>query len=137
MLINKKKKKKKGQIFKIIFLIFYLTCFTPVPIFKSIGPLVAEIWGGGGQNSPPPSPPMDSSPQNNPMGLGLMPLRLSANEKTQVCKFYNGTILLTNPYHAAIFQDKDSKFRLILIESRIHRLARYYKTKRILAPNWK
>merc|ERR1712188_328449 len=31
-------------------------------------------------------------------------------------------------------KDKDSKFRLILIESRIHRLARYYKTKRILAP---
>ena len=35
------------------------------------------------------------------------------------------------------FQDKDSKFRLILIESRIHRLARYYKTKRVLPPNWK
>ena len=26
-------------------------------------------------------------------------------------------------------KDKDSKFRLILIESRIHRLARYYKTE--------
>nr|ABQ23589.1 ribosomal protein S13 [Pinctada imbricata] len=34
-------------------------------------------------------------------------------------------------------KDKDFKFRLILVESRIHRLARYYKTKRILAPNWK
>merc|ERR1712227_721341 len=34
-------------------------------------------------------------------------------------------------------KDKDSKFRLILIESRIHRLARYYKPKRILPPNWK
>merc|ERR1712073_53611 len=34
-------------------------------------------------------------------------------------------------------KDKDSKFRLILIESRIHRLARYYKTKKILPPNWK
>ncbi|CAG7835862.1 unnamed protein product [Allacma fusca] len=34
-------------------------------------------------------------------------------------------------------KDKDSKFRLILVESRIHRLARYYKTKRVLAPNWK
>ncbi|NXS72402.1 RS13 protein, partial [Pandion haliaetus] len=33
--------------------------------------------------------------------------------------------------------DKDAKFRLILIESRIHRLARYYKTKRVLPPNWK
>merc|ERR1712070_1250991 len=34
-------------------------------------------------------------------------------------------------------KDKDSKFRLILIESRIHRLARYYKTTRKLPPNWK
>ncbi|KAF5290717.1 hypothetical protein FQA39_LY14636 [Lamprigera yunnana] len=34
-------------------------------------------------------------------------------------------------------KDKDSKFRLILVESRIHRLARYYKTKSVLAPNWK
>ncbi|XP_076312950.1 small ribosomal subunit protein uS15 [Tachypleus tridentatus] len=34
-------------------------------------------------------------------------------------------------------KDKDSKFRLILVESRIHRLARYYKSRRILPPNWK
>lgn len=34
-------------------------------------------------------------------------------------------------------KDKDSKFRLILIESRIHRLARYYRTTRKLTPNWK
>ncbi|KAL0217894.1 hypothetical protein RCL1_008743 [Eukaryota sp. TZLM3-RCL] len=34
-------------------------------------------------------------------------------------------------------KDKDSKFRLILIESRIHRLARYYKQTRQLPPNWK
>jgi len=34
-------------------------------------------------------------------------------------------------------KDKDSKFRLILVESRIHRLARYYKTKKTLQPNWK
>ncbi|KAG9482309.1 hypothetical protein GDO78_011153 [Eleutherodactylus coqui] len=34
-------------------------------------------------------------------------------------------------------KDKDAKFRLILIESRIHRLARYYKTWRVLPPNWK
>ena len=31
--------------------------------------------------------------------------------------------------------DKDSKFRLILIESRIHRIARYYKVARTLPPN--
>lgn len=34
-------------------------------------------------------------------------------------------------------KDKDAKFRLILVESRIHRLARYYKTKGVLAPNWR
>ena len=34
-------------------------------------------------------------------------------------------------------KDKDSKFRLILIESRIHRLSRYYKIKKVLQPNWK
>jgi len=34
-------------------------------------------------------------------------------------------------------KDKDGKFRLILIESRIHRLARYYKKSRKLPPTWK
>merc|ERR1711964_968694 len=34
-------------------------------------------------------------------------------------------------------KDKDSKFRLILIESRIHRLARYYKLSKRVAPNFK
>ncbi|EIE26389.1 hypothetical protein COCSUDRAFT_21671 [Coccomyxa subellipsoidea C-169] len=34
-------------------------------------------------------------------------------------------------------KDKDGKFRLILVESRIHRLARYYKKAKKLPPNWK
>merc|ERR1712168_368530 len=34
-------------------------------------------------------------------------------------------------------KDRDSKFRLILIEARIHRLARYYKTKRTLPSTWR
>ena len=34
-------------------------------------------------------------------------------------------------------QDKDSKFRLIMIESRIHRLARYYRKTQKLPPTWK
>ena len=34
-------------------------------------------------------------------------------------------------------KDKDSKFRLILIESRVHRLARYYKRTKVLPPTWK
>mmetsp|Transcript_26549 Transcript_26549/g.85102 ORF Transcript_26549/g.85102 Transcript_26549/m.85102 type:complete len:152 (-) Transcript_26549:118-573(-) len=33
--------------------------------------------------------------------------------------------------------DKDSKFRLILVESRIHRLARYYKCAKKLPPTFK
>ena len=33
--------------------------------------------------------------------------------------------------------DTNSKFRLILIESRIHRLVRFYKLSRQLAPTWK
>jgi len=34
-------------------------------------------------------------------------------------------------------KDKDSKYRLILVESRIHRLARYYKKTSKLPPTWK
>ncbi|KAI2638040.1 40S ribosomal protein S13 [Xylaria nigripes] len=34
-------------------------------------------------------------------------------------------------------KDKDAKFRLILVESRIHRLARYYKTVAVIPPTWK
>ena len=33
--------------------------------------------------------------------------------------------------------DKDGKFRLILIESRIHRLARYYRKAKALPPTWR
>ena len=32
---------------------------------------------------------------------------------------------------------QDSKFRLILIESRIHRLARYYRLAKKLPGNWR
>lgn len=34
-------------------------------------------------------------------------------------------------------KDKDSKYRLILIESRIHRLSRYYKTSGQLPATWR
>ena len=33
--------------------------------------------------------------------------------------------------------DRDSKFRLILTESRIHRLARYYRNVKSLPPTWR
>ena len=34
-------------------------------------------------------------------------------------------------------KDMDTKFRLIMVESRIHRLARYYKGTRALPPTFK
>ncbi len=34
-------------------------------------------------------------------------------------------------------KDKDSKFRLILVESRIHRLARYYKRQKVVPATFK
>ena len=34
-------------------------------------------------------------------------------------------------------RDKDSKYRLILVESKIHRLVRYYKLTKQIAANWK
>ena len=76
IVINYLKNNKRSNFVLYLIFLFYLTCFTTVPIFKSIGPLVAEIWGGGGAKMPPPPPPppMDSSPQNNPMGLGLRKL---------------------------------------------------------------
>ncbi|EIJ89165.1 small subunit ribosomal protein S13e [Nematocida parisii] len=33
-------------------------------------------------------------------------------------------------------RDTDSKYRLILVESRISRLARYYKTRKVIPANW-
>ena len=38
---------------------------------------------------------------------------------------------------AANRQDKDSKFRLVMVESRIHRLARHYRRVRKLSPAFK
>jgi len=34
-------------------------------------------------------------------------------------------------------KDKDQKFKLILVESRIHRLSRHYKLSGVLPPNWR
>ena len=34
-------------------------------------------------------------------------------------------------------RDKDAKFRLILVESRIHRLARYYRNVKSLPATWR
>ena len=34
-------------------------------------------------------------------------------------------------------KDRDAKFRLIMVESRIHRLARYYRNAKALPPTWR
>lgn len=34
-------------------------------------------------------------------------------------------------------KDKDAKHRLILTESKVHRLSRYYRQTQVLPPNWK
>lgn len=34
-------------------------------------------------------------------------------------------------------KDKNAKYRLILCESRIHRISRYYKRSKVLPPSWK
>lgn len=34
-------------------------------------------------------------------------------------------------------KDRDAKFRLIMVESRMHRLTRYYKRTEQLPPSWK
>lgn len=40
--------------------------------------------------------------------------------------------------HLSVFKkDNGAKYRLILINSRVHRLVRYYKEKKILPGNWK
>ncbi|KAI4292599.1 small subunit ribosomal protein S13e [Pancytospora philotis] len=40
--------------------------------------------------------------------------------------------------HLTLFKkDNDAKYRLILINSRLHRLVRYYKGKSVLPSNWK
>lgn len=34
-------------------------------------------------------------------------------------------------------KDKNAKYRLILLESRIHRISRYYKRSKVLPSSWK
>ena len=64
----------------------------------------------------------------------------------KVCIFHLLPALRADPWSQAVAvrkhlernrKDKDSKFRLILIESRIHRLSRYYKTVGVLPPTWR
>ena len=67
-------------------------------------------------------------------------------KKVWHCKYRaSRTSMLTVPSQAVSCRkhlernrkDKDGKFRLLLIESRIHRLSRYYKAVGALPPTWK
>lgn len=67
------------------------------------------------------------------------------NSVPDICKYSGSSRNLTEYFKAVAVRkhldrnrkDKDSKFRLILIESRIHRLSRYYKTVGVLPPVWR
>merc|ERR1712054_598521 len=81
---------------------------------------------------------------------GLTPSQIGVNLRdshgiAQVCHVTGSKILrilikkgVSVRKHLDKFRaDRDSKFRLILIESRIHRVARYYKSVKALPANWK
>lgn len=73
-----------------------------------------------------PSPPRSSQ---YPWGA---PARTMTTDHT-----FSSQAVLVRKHLERNRKDKDAKFRLILIESRIHRLARYYKTVGVLPPTWK
>ena len=65
-------------------------------------------------------------------------VRLKALRKGYFCSQTCSLLCqLSQPWETLYLQDKDAKFHLILVESRIHRLARYYKKTKKLPPNWK
>ncbi|EPY75998.1 40S ribosomal protein S13-like protein [Camelus ferus] len=66
-------------------------------------------------------------------------LKLTSNDvKEQIYKLAKKGLTPSHISHLKRNRkDKDAKFHLILIESYIYRLARYYETKRVLPPNWK
>ena len=72
ILINYKKKSNGPNFFFLhFFILLYL--FYDCANFRVNRSISCRDLRGGGQISPPP-PPMDSSPRNNPMGIGLKTL---------------------------------------------------------------
>lgn len=67
----------------------------------------------------------------------IRPKIVIASENVVVSLTYHTQAVAVRKHLERNRKDKDSKFRLILIESRIHRLARYYKTVGVLPPTWK
>ena len=65
----------------------------------------------------------------------LLRIRLPRTQKQLLMKQYQAVAVRKHLERNR--KDKDSKFRLILIESRIHRLSRYYKTVGVLPPTWR
>lgn len=72
--------------------------------------------------------------QKGNYGVFLNPCGLRCPDKTNILCFQ---AVAVRKHLERNRKDKDSKFRLILIESRIHRLSRYYKTVGALPPTWR
>merc|ERR1711933_152278 len=93
--------------------------------------------GGGGQNTLGlviPGQPAD--PALNKI-LRILKGKGMAPELPEDCYYLIKKAVSIRKHLERNRKDKDAKFRLILVESRIHRLARYYKTKGVLPPTWK
>merc|ERR1739842_59378 len=64
-------------------------------------------------------------------------VRISSNDLVdQIIKLTKKALSIRK--HLEKFRkDRDAKFRLIMVESRIHRLARYYRNAKALPPTWR
>ena len=65
-------KKSNGPNFVFLYFFILLDLFYDCANFRVNRSISCRDLRGGGANQPPPPPPMDSSPRNNPMGIGLI-----------------------------------------------------------------
>lgn len=101
-------------------------------ILKAKGTYIAIVWDFLA-SPPPPAGLAPSIPEDL---YHMIKKGVSIRKHLEKNRKVRQRVLLQLPGYVSP-QDRDSKFRLILVESRIHRLARWYKTKRVLPPNWK
>ncbi|THU79652.1 hypothetical protein K435DRAFT_875235 [Dendrothele bispora CBS 962.96] len=79
---------------------------------------------------------LKTTPTKSSTKLSNLPARVSLPPKSDLWHLIKKAVAVRK--HLEVNRkDKDSKFRLILIESRIHRLARYYKSKQQIPPTFK
>ena len=88
--------------------------------------------------TPPPlsSPPSSSPPFSTPSPPPPLPKDLAPEIPEDLYHLIKKAVAVRKHLERNR-ADRDSKFRLILIESRIHRLARYYKRAKALPPVWR